>query len=310
MRLTPATLYTCTLTLILVVDVALAQKNPSRPLEDNDVLSERIPNGGGKRYGSSARNDVRRYGVAPTELQVHDGHRMITRALWRIFDALMQKKDHSQLYGRMGFVEEALKKMISVDSQLEDEIDKLKDDMQTCKAQMTTVMEELGRFKNLNARLEVLEEGRHDLSEQGDQQQEWAAAAYSSCPQPFVKVDGECFYLAAHDLLGWEDARRDCGKLGGDLASPHSLPALRVYLASIPEPPEYLWVGASQRDDGSWVWSSGPQAGVPVDMSKDTWNEEVPSGSGKCMGLFAQSSFRAYNYDCQEKDLFVCQYYF
>nr|XP_045609596.1 C-type lectin domain family 2 member D-like [Procambarus clarkii] len=270
MRLTPATLYTCTLTLILVVDVALAQKNPSRPLEDNDVLSERIPNGGGKRYGSSARNDVRRYGVAPTELQVHDGHRMITRALWRIFDALMQKKDHSQLYGRMGFVEEALKKMISVDSQLEDEIDKLK--------------------------------VRFFL--------QWAAAAYSSCPQPFVKVDGECFYLAAHDLLGWEDARRDCGKLGGDLASPHSLPALRVYLASIPEPPEYLWVGASQRDDGSWVWSSGPQAGVPVDMSKDTWNEEVPSGSGKCMGLFAQSSFRAYNYDCQEKDLFVCQYYF
>ncbi|XP_069189468.1 uncharacterized protein [Procambarus clarkii] len=136
--------------------------------------------------------------------------------------------------------------------------------MQTCKAQMTTVMEELGRFKNLNARLEVLEEGRHDLSEQGDQQQEWAAAAYSSCPQPFVKVDGECFYLAAHDLLGWEDARRDCGKLGGDLASPHSLPALRVYLASIPEPPEYLWVGASQRDDGSWVWSSGPQVSTPT----------------------------------------------
>lgn len=83
------------------------------------------------RYGGSARNDVtvRRYGASPSangNHNVHDGHRMITRALWRIFDALMQKKDHSQLYGRMGFIEEALKKMISVDSQLEGEIDKLK----------------------------------------------------------------------------------------------------------------------------------------------------------------------------------------
>ena len=73
---------------------------------------------------------VRRYGATHPNgngnHNMHDGHRMITRALWRIFDALMQKKDHSQLYGRMGFVEEALKKMISVDSQLEGEIDKLK----------------------------------------------------------------------------------------------------------------------------------------------------------------------------------------
>lgn len=89
---------------------------------------------GSKRYGSSPRNDVRRYGATPAATYrnnghvngMHDGHRMITRALWRIFDALMQKKDHSQLYGRMSFVEEALKKMISVDSQLEGEIDKLK----------------------------------------------------------------------------------------------------------------------------------------------------------------------------------------
>lgn len=311
MRLSCSGMYTCAVTLVLVAGVALAQKNPARPVDDNDVLErERVPNGGGKRYGSSPRNDVRRYGVAPSELQVHDGHRMITRALWRIFDALMQKKDHSQLYGRMGFVEEALKKMISVDSQLEDEIDKLKDDMQTCKTQLTTVMEELGRFKNFNSRLEQLEEARNVLNEEGGDDKDWAAAAYTSCPDPFVNLNGECFFLSAVEMLGWEDARRECGRLGGDLASPRSLPSLREYLRSIQDPPEYLWVGGSQNDDGSWVWSSGYQAGVPVDMSKDTWNEEVPSGSGKCMGLFGQSSFRAYNYDCKERDYFVCQYYF
>ncbi|XP_042212839.1 C-type lectin BjL-like, partial [Homarus americanus] len=186
----------------------------------------------------------------------------------------------------------------------------LQDDMQTCKAQMTTVMEELGRLKAINSRVEVLEEARPDLGQQDDQEHGWAAAAYSSCPQPFAKVNGECFFLSADELLGWEDARRECGRLGGDLASPRSLPSLREYLTSVQDPPEYLWVGGSQHEDGPWLWSSGSQAGVPVDMSKDTWNEEVPSGSGKCMGLFGQSSFRAYNYDCKEQDFFVCQYYF
>lgn len=125
----------CAVTLVVVLALAVAEKNLARPVDSqHEIVRERMPNGGSKRYGSSPRNDVRRYGVAPIDTHngvqngagVHDGHRMITRALWRIFDALMQKKDHSQLYGRMGFVEEALKKMISVDSQLEGEIDKLK----------------------------------------------------------------------------------------------------------------------------------------------------------------------------------------
>lgn len=326
MRINSTNICACAVTLVVVLALALGEKNLARPVDSqHDIVRERMPNGGSKRYGSSPRNDVRRYGVASIDTQngvhngvhngvtngaaVHDGHRMITRALWRIFDALMQKKDHSQLYGRMGFVEEALKKMISVDSQLEDEIDKLKDEMVTCRAQLGTVMEELERMKNIDSRLEVLEQGRPDLAQQDDQEHGWAAA-YSYCPQPFDKVEGECYHLKKDEKLGWEDARRDCERLGGDLASPRSLPALRDYLTGLPDRPEYLWVGGTQLDDGSWVWSSGPQAGVPIDMSKDTWNEEVPSGSGKCMGLFGQSSYRAYNYDCKEKDFFVCQYQF
>ncbi|KAK7085316.1 hypothetical protein SK128_022834 [Halocaridina rubra] len=174
-------------------------------------------------------------------------------------------------------------------------------------------MEELGRVKGLNARLQQLEEAQqnHPPQPQGDQQQAvWAAAAYSSCPGPFQKVNGECFFLANTEMKGWEDARRECGRLGGDLASPRNLQALRAFLNNAEEPPEYLWVGGSRIEDGTWVWSSGPQAGIPVDMSKDTWNEEVPNGEGKCMGLFGQSSYRAYNYDCKEKDFFVCQYFF
>lgn len=320
----PTELRWCAAVMLVVAGVAAAQENLAGPIETQNAAHKNGVSGVvphyGKRYGGSARNDVtvRRYGASPSNghnnHNVHDGHRMITRALWRIFDALMQKKDHSQLYGRMGFVEEALKKMITVDSQLEGEIDKLKEDMGVCMSQLSTVMEELSRLKTFNARLEVLEQDRPELRDQADQEHDavWgsAAAAYSTCPSPFTRIGSECFYLSVEEMLGWEDARRECGTLGGDLASPRNLTVLREFLADVQDPPEYLWVGGSKQDDGTWVWTSGPQAGVPIDMSKSTWNEEVPSGSGKCMGLFGQSSYRAYNYDCKERDFFVCQYMF
>lgn len=302
----------CALAFVVVLVDAAAQKDPERPVARTNEVSTTNGHLSGKRYGSSTRNDVRRYGSTPSHNGVSEGHRIITRALWRIFDALMQRKDHAQLYGRMSFVEEALKKMISVDTQLEDEIDKLKDDANNCKVQLVTVMEELSRTKGLESRIQDLENRRLDI-QQGDQQHgaSWGAApAYSSCPAPFSMMSGECFFLVDEEMLGWEDARRKCERLGGDMTSPRSLASLRAFLASIEDPPEYIWVGALQQADGKWVWTSGAQNGAPVDMSKETWNEEVPSGSGRCMGLFGQSSYRAYNYDCKEKDFFVCQYFF
>ncbi|KAK8388283.1 hypothetical protein O3P69_020344 [Scylla paramamosain] len=306
---------------LVLAGLAAAQENLAGPVESHNVGRKNGAAGPvtpyGKRYGGSARNDVtvRRYGATHPNgnHNMHDGHRMITRALWRIFDALMQKKDHSQLYGRMGFVEEALKKMISVDSQLEGEIDKLKEDMGVCMSQLSTVMEELGRLKTFNTRLDMLEQSRPEMQNQADQEHDavrGSAAAYSTCPLPFTRISSECFHVSTEEMLGWEDARRECGRLGGDLASPRNLTVLREYLGSVQDPPEYVWVGGTKQDEGTWVWTSGPQAGVPIDMSKSTWNEEVPTGSGKCMGLFGQSSYRAYNYDCKERDFFVCQYMF
>lgn len=46
----------------------------------------------------------------------------------------------------------------------------LQEDMQVCMSQLTTVMEELGRMKTFNARLEMLEQSRPELLEQGDQE--------------------------------------------------------------------------------------------------------------------------------------------
>lgn len=337
----------CVAVVVVVVTVMLtgeagAQKNLARPVHTTQYpprpdRTNAVTVASNKRYGGSPHNDVRRYGAAPSANghsavngangypavngangypgvnghNLHDGHRMITRALWRIFDALMQKKDHSQLYGRVNFVEEALKKMITVDSQLEGEIDKLKEEMHMCRTQLSAVLGEVSRVKSLSSRLEALEAANPELRQQGDQEHVWGAmAAYTSCPPPFSRVGAECFFVSVEEMLGWDDARRECGRLGGDLASPRDLPTLRDFLTGVQEPPEYLWVGGTMQEDGAWVWTSGPQAGVHLDMSKDTWNEEVPSGSGRCMGLFGQSSYRAYNYDCNEKDFFVCQYHF
>lgn len=56
---------------------------------------------------------------------VSDGHRLITRALWRIFDALMEKKNHEELYGRMKFVENTLNSAISTDTKLSTRIESM-----------------------------------------------------------------------------------------------------------------------------------------------------------------------------------------
>ena len=56
---------------------------------------------------------------------VHDGHRLITRALWRIFDAIMEKKNHDGLYGRIKFMEGALDDMLSSDSRVLNQVDAL-----------------------------------------------------------------------------------------------------------------------------------------------------------------------------------------
>ena len=58
--------------------------------------------------------------------RVSEGHRLITRALWRIFDALMEKNEKEELSGRMNFVENAIKDLITSGSKLEGLIEMIK----------------------------------------------------------------------------------------------------------------------------------------------------------------------------------------
>ncbi|CAL4071326.1 unnamed protein product, partial [Meganyctiphanes norvegica] len=253
----------------------------------------------------------------------HDGHRMITRALWRIFDALMEKKDHTELYKRVNFVEEALKDMITADTKLEDEIDRLKDEMRSATSQVSTLAEEVGRLKMLNSRTQALEQWRDQRLSQGDQHtasnglhmqlmESLTGAMLEICSQSsadYMKAGMDCYYLGTEERKGWHDARRHCRSLRGDLASPKDLAMLRSFLTNTQNRPEYVWVGGTMMSEGSWVWTSGSMSGKAIDMSKETWNDGVPSGDGICMGLYEGGSYRAYDYNCDEKDFFVCQFF-
>ena len=96
-----------TLTLLLLISVTLAQHKPGQTVYQ--------PNQSG--------NYVQGYPQGGLQPQVSDGHRMITRALWRIFDALMEKKEQVK---RMTQVEAALKTMITADTKIDDEVRKLR----------------------------------------------------------------------------------------------------------------------------------------------------------------------------------------
>ncbi|XP_018016145.1 uncharacterized protein LOC108672899 [Hyalella azteca] len=245
--------------------------------------------------------------------RVSEGHRLITRALWRIFDALMEKNENQALQTRMTFVENALKDMITSDSKLEGMIEMVKEENMGQEERLDALAAALDSVQQLEARVQELETWKLKFERQKDEEEivlpYQSRPAYRSCPAPFETVGGECFYVAGETKRTWQDARRDCSKYGGDLAAPNSLTSLRTYLQSLAYRPEYVWVGASRQGNGDWVWSAGPTGSRAVSMDEQTWNEDLPNGLGNCMGLYEGAEYRAYDYTCGEEDLYVCQFF-
>lgn len=265
---------------------------------------------------SARTRAVNRRGRSNT--RVSEGHRLITRALWRIFDALMEKNEKEELHGRMTFIESAIKDMISSDSKLEGFMEMIKEENMGQEQRLEELSRRLGEMQRLTGRVEELETWQLTFERQKDEElqpfvnapSDWnTKPAYTSCPSPFETVEGECFYVAGETKKTWQDARRDCSNYGGDLAAPQNLESLRTYLQSLAYQPEYVWVGASRQGNGDWVWSVGNMESQLVDMSRDTWNEDLPNGLGNCMGLYEGAAYRAYDYHCREEDLYVCQFF-
>ncbi|XP_076048774.1 uncharacterized protein LOC143029754 isoform X2 [Oratosquilla oratoria] len=283
----------------------------------------------------------------PPKGGISEGHRLITRALWRIFDALMQKKEHGELYSRTQEMQSVLKDLVTEDTKLRQQYRTMKDEIELWRSEASTMRKEMEALLGLRQRIESLESWQQTVESQRDQDirrgpqkgptrtlevpssssskhedssDTWAAAAaYTSCPLPYELVGNECFHITRGAKRSWMGARRECGELGGDLAAPRDLKALRDYLMRYPDSPEYLWIGASRIQETwspetqtthTWAWATGPMAGKPLDMSNSTWNEGLPSGAGNCVGLFNEAHFRAYDYKCSEPDLYVCQFFY
>jgi len=244
---------------------------------------------------------------------VSEGHRLITRALWRIFDALMEKNENNAIQERMNFVENALKDLIAHNSKLEGMLEMVKEENLDLNDRLNQIS---GDMKRIGGKVEDLSEWRSSLvNEQNDEvspQSFVALTTHRSCPLPFETVNGECFYLGQEEKKGWEDARKECSKFGpgADLAAPKELKSIQDFLNDLQYRPEYVWVGASIQGDGEWVWVTGPKdSQKKVDMSRKTWNVDLPNNSGNCMGLYEGAGYRAYDYHCSEYDFYVCQYF-
>ena len=98
--------------------------SPAVPVAKS-VSSRRAVATAARSRTSATNNNVNRRGRS-NQNRVSEGHRLITRALWRIFDALMEKNEKDALQERMNLVESAIKTLIASNTNIEDVINMVK----------------------------------------------------------------------------------------------------------------------------------------------------------------------------------------
>ncbi|XP_063614171.1 uncharacterized protein LOC134787342 isoform X2 [Penaeus indicus] len=124
------------------------------------------------------------------------------------------------------------------------------------------------------------------------------------CPEPFIKVGSECFHLSDSGRV-FDEARAFCLGLGGDLASPADVPALRDYVIDKGQTLA-VWLGASDRDiEGDWQWFDGS----PIKAEDWYWNAPNNGfGLEHCMVLRPDFDPPLNDAECDRPKKFVCEY--
>jgi Lectin C-type domain len=97
-------------------------------------------------------------------------------------------------------------------------------------------------------------------------------------PRPGIPVDALFFnnhwYRVYPEKLTWENARKRCEALGGQLAVIRDEPTWKFLTASLAGTPR-LWLGASdQLTEGNWEWVDGSK------MSYSNWGGKLPDNIG------------------------------
>ncbi|XP_042882020.1 perlucin-like isoform X2 [Penaeus japonicus] len=179
----------------------------------------------------------------------------------------------------------------------------LKDDL----SRITSIDENLG---NLNERLNELIKAQVDRAK--SQQPASQRGGGAECPTPFVSVMGECFSLS-RTRLPWHHARHYCLGMGGDLATPSFLYALKTYILER-EGDADVWVGGTDEgSEGHWSWINSNEDGTNTTIPPHHWAPDQPDngeGDGEhCLILQKNIHPPLADSSCERYLSFVCQYH-
>ncbi|XP_064117702.1 uncharacterized protein LOC135223127 [Macrobrachium nipponense] len=126
------------------------------------------------------------------------------------------------------------------------------------------------------------------------------------CPYPFTKVVDECFYVSKTGLA-WHPARHHCQGMGGDLAAPSNLYALKAHLLET-RGPKLLWIGGIDHGiNGGWQWVTGEV------VDTEEWSTTRPNNNRpteNCLTIRRDFHPALTNIPCHKAQYFACQYRF
>ncbi|XP_042880356.1 C-type mannose receptor 2-like isoform X2 [Penaeus japonicus] len=125
----------------------------------------------------------------------------------------------------------------------------------------------------------------------------------TDCPPPFTKVGSECFYLS-DTQKNWNDARRHCQGMGGELAVPSDVAALDAFVFGQVEGPG-VWIGGTdQGNEGVWNYINGNT------IKAEDWSGGQPDNHGgreNCLEIRSYFEPPVNDYICSVKQHFVCE---
>ncbi|XP_068200535.1 perlucin-like protein [Palaemon carinicauda] len=132
------------------------------------------------------------------------------------------------------------------------------------------------------------------------------APSNMECPYPFTKVVDECFYVSKAGLA-WHPARHHCQGMGGDLAAPSNLYALKAHVLET-RGPKLLWIGGIDHGiNGGWQWVTGEA------VDQEEWSSTRPNSNRpteNCLTIRRDFHPALINFPCHKAQFFACQYRF
>ncbi|KAL0970580.1 hypothetical protein UPYG_G00244000 [Umbra pygmaea] len=134
-----------------------------------------------------------------------------------------------------------------------------------------------------------------------------AEPKFRVCPYGWHGYGTHC-YLYVHFKACWTNAERNCLRLGGNLASVHSLEQYRFLLNVIERSAkrdQQTWIGGNDAvQEGFWVWSNGSR------FHFRNWSRGQPSDSSRrrenCLEMNYGADRGLNDAFCWHKHPFLC----